>query len=125
MEDMNLIYSYSRKEALEDGVLIDVSEIAKEAGFIIPTAVTSNLYETYVKPSDAVNQCGQSIEGRLWDILHLLRLSIKDIEPDTSILFFHVNFLMQNGIKRVKLKSVIAGGDNGEPVLTIMNENED
>lgn len=125
MEDMNLIYSYSRKEALEDGVLIDVSEIAKEAGFIIPTAVTSNLYETYVKPSDAVNQCGQSIEGRLWDILQLLRLSIKDIEPDTSILFFHVNFLMQNGIKRVKLKSVIAGGDNGEPVLTIMNENED
>lgn len=125
MEDMNLIYSYSRKEALEDGVLIDVSEIAKEAGFIIPTAVTSNLYETYVKPSDAVNQCGQSIEGRLWDILHLLRLSIKDIEPDTSILFFHVNFLMQNGIKRVQLKSVIAGGDNGEPVLTIMNENED
>lgn len=27
-----IIYSYTRKQALEDGVLIDVTEIAKEVG---------------------------------------------------------------------------------------------
>ena len=35
-----LIFRYSRAEALSDGVLIDVSETAKETGFRIPVALT-------------------------------------------------------------------------------------
>jgi len=32
-EDTDIIFSYSREQAIEDGLLIDVSGIAKEAGF--------------------------------------------------------------------------------------------
>ena len=34
----------SRAQAIEDGVLVDVSDIAKEAGFRYPVALTSALW---------------------------------------------------------------------------------
>jgi hypothetical protein len=40
--DPKLISSYARSEseALADGVLVDVTETAREAGFVIPVALT-------------------------------------------------------------------------------------
>src|SRR4051812_27741843 len=35
-----VIFAYTRKQAIEDGVLVDVTETAKEAGFKIPVALT-------------------------------------------------------------------------------------
>lgn len=37
---MDLIHSYTRAQAIDDGVLLDVSNIAKEAGVKYPTALT-------------------------------------------------------------------------------------
>ena len=34
-----VIYAYTRAQAIEDGVLADVTETAKEAGFKLPVAV--------------------------------------------------------------------------------------
>ena len=39
----NVIYSYTRAQAIEDGVLVDVTEQAKATGFKLPTVVTDNL----------------------------------------------------------------------------------
>ncbi|WP_320008659.1 DUF6573 family protein [Maridesulfovibrio sp.] len=41
----NVIFSYTRKQAIEDGNLIDVIEQAKQTGFKVPVAVSLNLYE--------------------------------------------------------------------------------
>ena len=38
--DPKLISSYMRSEALSDGVLVDVTEMARVAGFVIPVALT-------------------------------------------------------------------------------------
>jgi hypothetical protein len=38
--DPKLISSYTRSEAFADGVLVDVTETAREAGFVIPVALT-------------------------------------------------------------------------------------
>jgi len=32
-QDWNIIFSYTRRQAIEDGVLIDVTEQAKQMGF--------------------------------------------------------------------------------------------
>jgi hypothetical protein len=40
----DLIYAYSRKQAIADGVLIDVTNTAHEAGFVVPVAVTSTAW---------------------------------------------------------------------------------
>ncbi|MDK2955797.1 MAG: hypothetical protein PWQ57_1293 [Desulfovibrionales bacterium] len=46
--NFKLIYSYPRKQTLDDGILIDVSAQAKESRFKVPVAVSANLYRGYV-----------------------------------------------------------------------------
>jgi hypothetical protein len=41
-----VIHAYSRAEALEDGVLVDVTSTAREAGFRIPVALTRAVWES-------------------------------------------------------------------------------
>ena len=36
--DRMAIYSYSRQQAIDDGVLVDITEMAQEAGFRFPVA---------------------------------------------------------------------------------------
>ena len=40
-----VIFSYTRKQAIEDGNLINVIEQAKQTGFKVPVAVSLNLHE--------------------------------------------------------------------------------
>ena len=118
----NLIYSYSRKQAIEDGVLVDVSEMAKESGFNYPVAMTSAVHSD-IKNIPA-SQNHQSYDGRLWDILNVLRWRIKAGKADGNIL--HFTLIMHTpGKELYKLKSVCGPGDDMEPVLTIMLPEED
>ena len=57
----NVIFSYTRKQAIEDGNLIDVTEQAKETGFKVPVAMSLNLYENYITPSTGLEGEGQSV----------------------------------------------------------------
>ena len=122
---MDIIYSYTRKQALEDGVLIDVTETAKEAGFVIPVAVTNGLYAEYIEPSESLKNLGQTTNGRLWDVLFMLHLKIHNC-PKANTVIYTVAFEKENGMTdEINIKAVIDGGDDGTPVLTIMKENED
>jgi len=116
----DVIFSYSRSDALADGVLIDVSGIAKEAGFTIPVAVSDNLYHSYIMPSLDLAKEGQSPSGRLWDTLSVLRYAIK-ASPSTDRLSLSVLFTMApDDPIPVELLAVCGPGDLGEPVITIM-----
>lgn len=39
-ESSDLIHSYTRAQAIEDGVLVDVSDVGKGADFKLPVAIT-------------------------------------------------------------------------------------
>ena len=129
MEDLfgEVIYSYTRKQAIEDGVLIDVSEMAREAGIKYPVAVTSTVYYEYIVPDKRLTDYGQSVEGRLWDVLWMFRINAQKNPSD--IMIFSVLFVMLSGnttqLVTVKLKAVCGPGDIGEPVITIMKPEED
>ena len=43
-----VIFAYTRAQAIEDGILVDVSETAREAGFRIPVAVTRTVWDRIV-----------------------------------------------------------------------------
>ena len=122
-----VISSYSRKQALEDGVLVDVSQTAKEAGFTFPVALTRTVWGQYVEVPNGV-QC-QDEAGRLWDILMMLRFAIKGGSRDGSELPFKLYVRNHNermtGRDVVTLKSLVGPGDDGEPVITIMLPGED
>lgn len=109
---IEIIHKYTREDALADGVLIDVTEMAKEAGFKVPVAVTSGVWGAYISQDD--------INGRLWDTLFMLHFAIKK-SVATNMLFYKVRY----GNKLIRLKAVIGPGDNLEPVMTIMLPEED
>lgn len=116
----NVIYSYSRKQAIEDGVLIDITSEAKEIGFKIHTVVTSNLFYRYIVPKDNIAAEGQSTTGRLHDLIVLALFAAKS-SMNTDQVKFPVSFLMDDDKKEtVEVIAHIGPGDRGEPVLTLM-----
>ena len=64
--DPKLISSYTRSEALADGVLVDVTETAREAGFVIPVALTRAAWDLCVALSPAAERAGNDERGRLY-----------------------------------------------------------
>lgn len=113
--DADLIHSYTRAEALEDGALVDASTLAREAGFTVPVAFTCAAWGEAVACRGVV---GQDEKGRLWDVLSVLRMAAR---RGGSIVRFQV--LVSRVL--VNLKAHIGPGDSGEPVVTIMLPQED
>lgn len=122
-----LIHSYSRAQAIADGVLVDVTDLAKEAGFTVPVVISSQVYGGFINPHQVQEGCcsrnwvGQDEKGRLWDMLNNLFWTIKARVETGPELVFKTLF----GKRLVQLKSVIGPGDGGEPVITIMLPEED
>ena len=125
-EDAEIISEYSRAQAIEDGVLVDVSTVAKEAGIKFPVAVTNGVWGECVEVPAGI--IGQDESGRLWDVLWLLWCAIKATPKGQDTIKFVVHVRKDNKERTpplVKLWARCGPGDNGEPVITVMLEGED
>ena len=125
MEGWEVISAYSRRDALEDGVLVDVSELGREAGFKWPLAVTRGVWEI-LEPSEDLKAEGQSWNGRAWDMLTILRYAIRSASRPDEVQFSPL-FVMKPGRKAeaVAFRAKSGPGDDAEGVITIMFPNED
>lgn len=121
--DDDYVFEYSRQDAIDDGVLTDVSREARQLGFTVPVAITRTVLWEWIVPEETSD--GQSITGRLWDVLNVLRWTITTTESDTDTVIFPVIFREEGHDVEVMLKSVIGPGDTPDPVLTIMLPEED
>jgi type I site-specific restriction-modification system R (restriction) subunit len=115
-----VISTYTRKEAIEDGFLFEVREnILKEAGIKFNTCISAGInaiIEDAIKKSEGMND----FEGIIWDILTMLKYGIKrSTDPE------RVNFIVKIWKSNITMYAVCGGGDKGEPVITIMLPNED
>lgn len=126
----DVVYAYTRANALADGELVDVSESSKMAGFRLPVAVTRSVWERYVSWADADSdkQVYQDESGRLWDIVWMLRVALNGFK-DKSAMQYRLYIVPRDGSSRrpklTTLKAIIHCGDEGEPVITVMLPNED
>lgn len=125
-----LIYSFSRAQALEDGVLIDVTETAQEAGFKLPVALTSAAWHQTVEWTDADSkrQTPQDEAGRLWDVLWMAYLAARRASGGCRVQFQVLVVPRGGAARRPRLMALtmqIGAGDDGEPVITIMLPTED
>jgi hypothetical protein len=121
-----VIFAYTRKRAIADGVLVDVTETAKEAGFKVPVAVTRAVWARYVAVPEGVE--GQDEKGRLWDVLWMCRLGIaRGTSYKPEVLFrLHVRNDNREGVPPlVTLKAVCGPDDDASPCVTIMEPDED
>lgn len=129
---------YSRAQAIADGVLVDVSELAREAGFKFPVVVTEAVWKRYCEDPDSLP--GQDVTGRTWDVVWMARAGAK--RTDGGAMLFKLHVAMKDrgnwesnedppecGTREthrlVTLKALCHPGDDTEPVVTIMLPQED
>src|SRR3990172_308951 len=135
----DVIDVYTRTQAIEDGVLVDVTQTAKEAGIVYSTAVTQALWDGYIVPPESLKGI-QDMDGRLWDVLTMFSFNARAMKKENidvaetqkdkkQTLYFKTIFQMPSKVgypkmETVDLKAVCGPGDNAEPVLTIMLADE-
>ena len=120
-----VISTYTRAQAITDGVLIDVTQYAKEFGYRYPVAVTKAVWEGCVSWDNNNEQAYQDESGRLYDILWMASIAARRTKGSQSL--FDVARI-PNGKSEpsiVTLKSICSPGDTEEPVVTIMRPWED
>ena len=120
-DDAKVIHRYTRKQAIEDGVLVDLSELSREAGIKFPVAVTREVFEVL----DDTSSPGQDFTGRAWDMLMIFRMEARKIKGDE--IQFAPLFVMKEGKEpnSIPMWAKCGPGDDMEPVITIMMPNED
>lgn len=127
----DVIYAYTRAQALADGVLVDVSETAREAGFRWPVAMTHAAWEDCVAWSeeDSRHQVHQDEAGRLWDVLWMAFCAIRGSAAGDGQMIYSLYRVPLDGksVKAVQtqLKIMAGPGDDGEPVITLLLPGED
>ncbi|MFG2961412.1 DUF6573 family protein [Streptomyces sp. NPDC048291] len=128
----DIIHAYTRAQALADGVLTAVdAALAREAGFTVPVALTSAVWEGCVawNDGDSERQVPQDERGRLWDVLNMARAAIRRGGGDSDRVTVDLRRVPRDGrtrkALRIQLVCAIGPGDHGEPVITIMEPHED
>jgi len=121
-----VIYAYTRKQAVADGEQVDVTTTAQEAGIKFPVFITRGVFESYVAVPEGVT--GQDEAGRLWDIVWMLRFAIQRSHGHTDRL--PVALYVRNDNRAAKLVKLIAvcsalDMDDPQPAITIMLPDED
>ncbi len=126
-----VISTYTRAQAIEDGVLIDAGTMASEAGFKWPVALTSAVWANCVAwtEDDSEQQVNQDQSGRLWDVLYMASHAIRTAKDTGDRLLFQLYRVVRDGHSTeavlVTLKLIVGPGDAGEPVITILQPHED
>ena len=126
-----VISVYTRAQAIGDGILVDVSETAREAGFKIPVAITRTVWERLVALPEGYLGF-QDEGGRLWDVLwmarhYALRASNSD-RVRMCVLVRDVRKDLRDSHRPPRRHFpivAIGSGDRGEATITIMFPEDD
>jgi hypothetical protein len=131
------ISTYTRADALADGMLKDITADAEEAGFTLHTAMTLAAWHETVAWTDEDDArkpqgTGQDERGRLWDVLTMAKVTASAAirrGGAPNPLPFRVLRVPREGRgvqpRYAELVLHVGPGDDAEPVLTIMRPGED
>lgn len=122
--DAEPIYRYTRAQAIADGVLIDVTQTAHEAGFRWPVAITDALMRD-IRDIPMNLEGIASEDGRIWDCLWMAFCAIRTSRtPDDTQLIYSLLMSTSTSRRRYHIKLVSGPGDDAEPVITLMQPDE-
>jgi hypothetical protein len=121
-----VVYSYTRSQAVADGIQVEVTRTAQEAGIHFPVFLTRSVYDAYVTvPPDVA---GQDEAGRLWDVVWMLRFAIRKAHTGQARLPFALYVRNDNHRPRV-IKLIAMFGpldiDDPAPAITVLLPDED
>jgi hypothetical protein len=121
-----VLYTTTRSQAVADGLQVEVSKVADEAGIRFPVFLTRAVYDSFVRVPPGVT--GQDESGRLWDVVWMLRFAIRKAQSGQARLPFAL--YVRNDSKAPRLIKLIAmcgplDIDDPKPAITIMLPDED
>jgi hypothetical protein len=138
------IHSYTRAQAIADGMLVDLTSatddkgqlLCPQAGFKVPVAITRIAWAKTIEAGGSWKpdgegevlelKGGQSLTGRLWDLLWILRVASGKAANSDRVHFQVLVDVDGDGSREmVKLWAMCGPGDDARPVITIMLEGED
>ncbi len=76
----------SREEAVEKGLLVDVSSVAHELGMTVPVGITKPLWDSGISVAGQID--GADVDKRVRDVLMALRLSLGGAREWPSVMQF-------------------------------------
>jgi hypothetical protein len=131
----DVIHAHTRADAIRDGGLVELpAPICRGAGVVVPVAVTAEVWHL-VDPGNLDRMPGQSVTGRLWDLLWTFTIAARSSRGrHRSTVTYRCIFLICREAmggseitenKTATLRAVCGPGDQGEPVITIMLPWED
>ena len=125
--DADVIYTYTRAQAIEDGMLVDgiIGDLAEvtQQHYKYPVAMTAAVFALMEKAVNHPKHCNDYL-GVWHDILWMSRKYITHRIDPTCHLFEVI--ITGTGRKKIHTLKVMCGpGDNAEPVVTIMLPEED
>ena len=109
----DIISSYTAEQAIEDGILADMSELGKEAGFKWPVRFSQNVIAlcTTLKSNKY-----ESFKGRAWDVLNMAHWAIRGVKDD-----YMTAFKVKIG-KRIHTLWAVVDGTSGPAIHIITPE---
>ena len=120
------LFIYTRAQAIADGVQVDVTKTAQEAGIKYPMFLTRAVWDQYVAvPPDVT---AQDEAGRLWDVVWMTRFAILRARPGMDRV--PVALYVRNDNTRARLIKLIAqcgplDMNDPAPAITVMMPDED
>ena len=120
----DLISVYTRAQALDDGFLVDLNQWipVNESGYKYPVACTSAVFAIIEKAVDNKHHCND-YKGVIWDILWMSK--VMPVRRWETGQLFRVKITGAARQSLFTFKIECSGGDDGEPIMTIMLPDED
>jgi hypothetical protein len=118
------VFRYTRADALQDGILLDITDTARICGrVVVPAAMTIGLWQ-HVAGGEAFAPADERVK----DVCYALAFASVGLipsqrfeGPQSETMLY--GFEMQG--RSIEVKAVAHPGDNWEPVLTLMLPTED
>lgn len=115
---------YTRKDALRNGSLVDVSMIAGEEGFMIPVALTPAVLRL-LEPLPEEMCYGENLRGRLRQLFAMMHLTLRrKAYIEASRIDLPIS-RFSDGQSSPVIRALFHRDSQGEPVITIMLPYED
>lgn len=100
----NVIFSYTAEQAVKDGVLVDVTDMASQifqvgCDMTWKYRISVNVHQACTPPKNST----QDYDGRLWDVLNVARTAIRNAKEGDKLVEFHCKL----GRKKLRLWAML------------------
>ena len=120
-----VVYAYTRKQAIADGEQIDVTQTAQKCGIRYPMFITRAVFENFVAVPEGVTSHDEAerLLNAVWGTRMAILRNRRGLDRIRVVLHVHNG---QRRAKRVQLVAVCSAFDidNPQPTITLM-EHED